>query len=290
MEQQLAQEVRRQDILQQMGLEVWLPRQQLPYAAPTPDWLLQWQPAPTPAQSAPVTQPPTASTPAAAPTTSQTSTAARPATNSSARDSLQQLRQTLQTETPPAPAVATPDTPAADHGQPQAAPQPASSIPHFSLQLLRSGSCLLLVDLSMGEPFQARDPEYVLLKDILRAARLSDAPSMLRNAEPISWPLLRNDSLPVTQDALQARAYVRELLLQELDLHPASLIWLMGEQACSFANPDATSIEQFSLSQFDAGVQCWNLPGLDQLMQHQQLKPLLWQHMQQLMPRWSDGA
>src|SRR5690554_1972957 len=232
----LEQEVRRRVLFRSMGLETWLPRQQLPHAAPSPDWLLQWQPAPESAESAPRGQPRAASTRPAAPATSPATAA--PATDTNARHSLQQLRQTLQGK-PATPAASTP--PAAAASQPQDRPQPASVIPHFSLQLLRSGSCLLLADLSMGEPFQARDPEYMLLKDILRAARLSDTPSMLRNAEPIGWPLLKSDSLPMAQDESQARTYVRELLLHELDLQPASLIWLMGEQACKYANTAGTS-------------------------------------------------
>ena len=48
--------------------------------------------------------------------------------------------------------------------------------PRFALQLLRAGRCLLLVELPTGERFQTRDPAYLLLKDMLRAAGLPDSP------------------------------------------------------------------------------------------------------------------
>ena len=40
--------------------------------------------------------------------------------------------------------------------------------PRFSLQLLRAGDCALLVELPTGQPFQSRDPAYILLKDLLQ--------------------------------------------------------------------------------------------------------------------------
>ena len=60
--------------------------------------------------------------------------------------------------------------------------------PRFSLQLLRAGDCALLVELPTGQPFQSRDPAYILLKDLLRAAGLPDSPQLL--GEPVRWPLL----------------------------------------------------------------------------------------------------
>ena len=44
--------------------------------------------------------------------------------------------------------------------------------PRFTLQLLRAGSCALLVELPTGEAFTRRDPAYLLLQDLLRAAGL----------------------------------------------------------------------------------------------------------------------
>ncbi|MBP8884776.1 MAG: energy transducer TonB, partial [Pseudomonas sp.] len=65
--------------------------------------------------------------------------------------------------------------------------------PRFSLQLLRAGDCALLVELPTGQPFQSRDPAYILLKDLLRAAGLPDSPQLL--GEPVRWPLLVRGNL-----------------------------------------------------------------------------------------------
>ena len=57
----------------------------------------------------------------------------------------------------------------------------------------RAGACLLLVELPTGEAFQSRDPAYLLLKDMLRAAGLPDSPQLL--GDPVRWPLLAGGNL-----------------------------------------------------------------------------------------------
>lgn len=280
----LEQETRRQAMLQVMGLEVWLPRQQLPHAAPSADWLLNWQPQ----ISQPISKPTAPVAPAAQqrPATQPTAQQQPPSTNGLSH--LQQVRQSLQQTTQPPPAPQ--QQPATKAPTPETTSTSTSKVPRFSLQLMRSGSCLLLVDLPMGESFQARDPEYILLKDLLRAAGLGDKPSMLRGAEPIRWPLLHSGALAQDQSAEQASDFVREILLLESSQQPTTIVWLLGENAVSFANRPQEQAEDFSLSPLAAQVQCWNLPGLERLMQQQQLKPLLWQSMQKLMPRWLERA
>ena len=83
------------------------------------------------------------------------------------------------------------ELPVAPVSEAQEAAEPAPvklPVPRFALQLYRAGNCLLLVELPTGEPFQSRDPAYLLLKDLLRAAGLPDAPQLL--GEPVRWPLL----------------------------------------------------------------------------------------------------
>ena len=65
--------------------------------------------------------------------------------------------------------------------------------PRFALQLLQAGSCTLLVELPTGEPFASRDPGYLLLRDLLRAAGLPDSPRLI--GEPVRWPLLARGNL-----------------------------------------------------------------------------------------------
>ena len=57
--------------------------------------------------------------------------------------------------------------------------------PRFALQLLRAGRCLLLVELPTGERFQTRDPAYMLLKDMLRAAGLPAHPKVAAHAKKV---------------------------------------------------------------------------------------------------------
>lgn len=322
--QLLAQEQRRQAMLSVMQLDVWLPRQSLPYAAASSELLLSWDAGDN--TLAATAQPPAQpvahamagaggagqaassdprAMPAATPVPPQAATAPRGPSAAAAKN-LQQVREQLQQSRQPAGArVASAPPPAAvvqaepaPTPSPQAeqpapsqpvTPQPAvtEAVPRFSLQLLRSGACLLLADLPFGEPLQARDPDYLLLKDLLRAAKLPVEPSMRFNGEPVRWPLLTTGALMHAQDAEAARVFVRDLLSVEVDQQPVSFIWLLGENAVRFANrADVEGLDEFSVTPFQAQVQCWNLPSLEQLLAQAGLKPLLWQHMQKLMPRW----
>src|SRR5690606_12765531 len=147
-------------------LEVWLPRQQLPHAAPTPDWLLDWDSAASSMAVATASTP--APTPVSAPVAPSQSAPAATSNNgkTQAQIQMEQVRQVLQQAQSAARTAAPPQPVAVDTPVVIEQPAPAAVVfPRFSLQLLRSGNCLLLVDLPMGEPFQARDPEYLLLKD-----------------------------------------------------------------------------------------------------------------------------
>jgi hypothetical protein len=172
----------------------------------------------------------------------------------------------------PQPAQAAEKAPLADSTQAVAAPvvEPAVAvepIPRFALQLLRAGSCLLLADLPVGEPFQSRDPDYQLLRDMLRAAELSDQPSFLRQGAPIRWPLLQSGNLMQEQNAVAARSCVRDLLTVELAAEPTVCIWLLGEQAVRFASADEQSAQLYALQPFVEGVQLWSLPSLEDILQ-----------------------
>lgn len=271
-----AQEVRRQALLHHMQHEVWLPRQSLPFAAPSRDFLLEW--GDEVEQSAPVeqaVQDQTVAPATAAPRTQQ------------AQSQLQQIRQTLAGNTAAEEPSAQPEEkPQAQEQEAIQPPTPAVEIPRFALQLLRSGNCLLLLDLPVAEPLQARDPEYLLLKDMLRAAKVSHEPSQLFNAEPIRWPLLTAGDFTSGQDADSARTYVRELLFIEAARQPTQIIWLLGDNAVRFANQADEFADEFGLTAFQNEVQLWSLPSLEQLLQQPKLKSKLWQSMQQRMLRW----
>lgn len=289
MEQELlAQETRRQAMLQVMGLDVWLPRQQLPYAPASAPYLLSWQPqtetsVPAAAVAAAETQQQVGSQP---PATPAATVVAQPVSSASVQASLQQVRESLGA----APAKE-PETVAQTDAVEQPAVVQKVAIPRFSVQLLRSGSCLLLADLPLGEAFQSSDPDFQLLGDIVRAAGLPQAPQLLRQGEPIRWPLLTTGQLAGSQDAAAARACVRDLLEYECSHAQVSFVWLLGQRAMTFANcEEDADADLFAVTAFQAGVRFWNLPSLEQLMSDKQLKPQLWQHMQKLMAHWSQPA
>lgn len=284
----LEQEVRRQAMLQVMGLEVWLPRQPLPHARMPRPQLLHWQP-PGETTSTPVIAAPAQVAAAAEPVISATPAAAV-SSSARAQASLQQVRQSLESGQQssrrlPESMVNT----ETDEAVPELTAVAPVEIPRFSLQLLRSGPCLLLADLPLGEAFQSSDPDFQLLKDLVRAAGLPQQLQSLRQGEPIRWPLLKAGELAGTQDAAAARACVRDLLEFECSHASVSFVWLLGPRAVAFANVgDNTDADLFSVTAFQGGVRLWNLPSLEQLMSQQQLKPELWQHMQKLMAHWSQ--
>src|SRR5690606_22241344 len=122
---------------------------------------------------------------------------------------------------------------AAAEEQVSAPAKPIEPLPRFSLQLLRAGSVLLVVELPTGESFQSRDPAYILLKDLLRAARLPDKPQQVGDGEPIRWPLLHKGSLDQGADA--ARDYVQGVMVAELENMGCDCIWLIGLPALRHA-------------------------------------------------------
>ncbi len=156
--------------------------------------------------------------------------------------------------------------------------------PRFALQLLRSGSCLLLVELPSGELFASRDPAYRLLKDLLRAAGLPGSPRAV--GEPIRWPLIRGNR-EFDQGPAAARDYVRAVLQGQLELEPVVCVWLVGGPAARFAGEEdeVAACREIALAGLGSA---WTLPGLDQLMEAPALKAELWHSMRRAMRRWTS--
>ena len=166
----------------------WLPRTELPFAAPSRPELLEM---PEPLVLAPVVPAVVAETPVA------------PAVKPAERVKIEVPRPSLaSTRTGAKPAEEAEEVPVAVKA-------PIVPPPRFALQLLRAGRCLLLVELPTGEPFQTRDPAYLLLKDMLRAAGLPDSPQIV--GEPVRWPLLVRGTMDQGPEA--ARDFVQGLSL-----------------------------------------------------------------------------
>lgn len=282
-----AQEVRRQAMLQAMHVDVWLPREQLLNAAPSREYLLQWHAAEqVTLESTEAVAQPSATVAASSPASTVPSARPRSDAYVSVRDKLASLQSATKpvaapTATPPIEAPAL-EEPAVAVELPARLAEP---IPRFALQLLRAGNCLVLADLPTGEPFQSRDPDYQLLKDMLRAAGLSDQPSFTRQGIPITWPMLHSGQLVHEQNAAAARACVRDLLNVELQSDPAACVWLLGSQAVRFANA-ADETPLYSLQAFAEGVQLWSLPSLESILEQPLLKRDIWRSMCAIRTLW----
>ncbi|VVN44736.1 hypothetical protein PS662_05739 [Pseudomonas fluorescens] len=239
----------------------WLPRTELPFAAPSRPELLVM---PEPLVVAPLAPAPVADAP--------TEPVIKPAERVKIdvpRPSLASTRTNAKVEEEVAPVVAK---------VAQIAP------PRFSLQLLRAGRCLLLVELPTGEAFQTRDPAYLLLKDMLRAAGLPDSPQIV--GEPVRWPLLTRGTMDQGPEA--ARDFVQGFLSARLEDAPCVCVWLIGLPAVRFAGE--ANAEAFNRElQVEGLGSVWALPGLELLMEEPQRKADVWQAMRRLMARWKES-
>lgn len=246
-----------------MQVASWLPRVELPFAAPSRPELLQ--------PAAP--EVPVAAAPPVAVTASEPAPPSRP----------EPLAERPKIEVPrPSVMPRSGKADAAEAEPPVAAKSVAAPPPRFALQLLRAGDCALLVELPTGEPLQGRDPAYLLLKDLLRAAGLPDSPQLV--GEPVRWPLLARGSMD--QGPQAALDYVQSFIAARLEeQQPCACLWLVGLPAIRFAG-DADAEAYNRELQIDGLGAAWALPGLELLMDEPVRKAELWQAMRRVRQRW----
>ncbi|HLA32373.1 MAG TPA: energy transducer TonB [Pseudomonas sp.] len=261
-------ELRRRAYLSAMQVVSWLPRVELPFAAPSRPELLQapGEPEPQPlsaqervAEAAPAYQAPSAEAPA-------------------------QAEPRAKIEVPRPALVARNAKPEAVDAEAEAAAPKAASVapPRFALQLLRAGACAVLVELPTGEALQGRDPAYLLLKDLLRAAGLPDSPQLI--GEPVRWPLLVRGQ--IDQGPQAALDYVQSFVGARLEeQEPCRCLWLVGLPAIRFAGEADAAAYNRELQVEGLGA-AWALPGLELLMDEPERKRELWQAMHRVRQRW----
>ncbi len=271
-------EVRRRAYLDAMQITTWLPRAELPFAAPSRLELLQpVEPEPNPVPAMALESPEAQRTPLEP----NPAIAAPNSTASPAADAARAAMQRVVIPEPKKTVAETRTAPAANVEQKVAEPPP-----RFALQLLRAGNVVLVVELPTGESFQSRDPAYILLKDLLRAGRLPDKPQQVGDGEPIRWPLLHRGSLE--QGAEAARDYVQGVVAAELEQMGCACLWLIGSPALRFAGEAGADAFYRELTIEGLGV-ALAMPGLEQLMEQPGSKAQLWQAMRRSMPRWVIG-
>lgn len=269
-------ELRRRAYLNAMQVANWLPRVTLPFAAPSrPELLEPLEPeapavakvievvaAPAPQVAAPVVE------------------AAAPVVHERERPKIEVPRPAVRGEVKPQPVAIDADAPVAPAKVAPIAP------PRFSLQLLRAGSCVILAELATGEPFASRDPAYLLLKDLLRAAGLPDSPQIL--GEPVRWPLLARGTMD--QGPQAALEYVQGFLMARLEQEQdCKCLWLVGLPAIRFAGEADAEAYNLELQVEGLGT-AWAVPGLELLMEEPARKAPLWQAMQRVMRRWQTAG
>lgn len=256
-------EQRRRAYLDAMQVATWLPRTELPFAAASRLELLEpqqeevFEPVPEPVAVTP--------------------TAVREAPVERPRIEIPRPgAQPRQTAVEP---VAEPEPVEEKPARVSAPP------PRFSLQLLRAGDCALLVELPTGQPFQSRDPAYILLKDLLRAAGLPDSPQLL--GEPVRWPLLVRGQMDQGPEA--ALEFVQSFVAARLEEQPSACLWLVGLPAIRFAGEGDEHSYNRELQVEGLGA-CWAVPGLELLMEEPMRKRELWQAMRRTRQRWLAPA
>ncbi|WP_419096447.1 energy transducer TonB [Pseudomonas sp. UBA6323] len=253
-------ELRRRAYLDAMQVATWLPRTELPFAAPSRAELLAPPPAEAPlnvvSESVAAVAEPVRETPVERPKIEIPRPGAQPR-----QTAVEPVAEPEPVEEKTARVIAPP--------------------PRFTLQLLRAGDCALLVELPTGQPFQSRDPAYILLKDLLRAAGLPDSPQLL--GEPVRWPLLVRGNLDQGPEA--ALEFVQSFVAARLEEQPSACLWLVGLPAIRFAGEGDEHSYNRELQIEGLGA-CWALPGLELLMEEPTRKRELWQAMRRVRQRW----
>ncbi|MDE1165092.1 MAG: energy transducer TonB [Pseudomonas sp.] len=253
----------RRAYLSAMQVVQWLPRTELPFAAPSRPELLA---------------PPVIAQPVVAPQADIRPAVAKPAPKAPGE------RPKIEIPRPSASGKAASKPVEEADAAPVVAKPVQVPPPRFALQLLRAGACLILAELPTGEPFQSRDPSYLLLKDMLRAAGLPDAPQII--GEPVRWPLLVRGQLDQGPEA--ARDFVQGFVLAQLEAAPCDCLWLVGLPAVRFASE--ANAESYNLElQVEGLGSAWALPGLELLIDEPQRKADVWKAMRLLMTRWKTN-
>lgn len=268
----MIEEARRRAYLNAMQIVTWLPSQVLPFAAPSS---LAWdEPESTPPE------PLVARLPVAPVAKRTEEPAPRPAPHPVADSPAEDVRRLLPKA--PATALARAAEPAVAEVVESPRPELATP-PRFALQLLRAGACLLLVELPTGEGFAGRDPGYLLLRDLLRAAGLPDSPRL--EGEPILWPLLSGGSLD--QGPQAAREFVQGFIDVRLEQSACRCLWLIGESAWRYAG-SGDPVDGLARLELTGLGTAWSLPALDRLMEEPGLKAEVWRSMRDMMPLWKE--
>lgn len=261
-------EAQRQAYLQALNIASWVPRGEMPGAAPSAPEVLAFV---SETGAVPASRKPAAS-PAAEP--AQNQVVAQPAHASEVNvaapvtggDPLAAVRQELHAEPAQAPVrpVRSASVSAPKPSEPLENSEPA---PRFTVQFARAGALGLWISLPLGEPLGERDPVYRLLADMLLAV---GAGKPVWERDTVHWPLDKQGNLP--SDVTAARDYLSILTETRHLGEPLSQLWLIGTAPqLALAEP----CELLASSQLlDVPALC--LPELEALLGDAALKKATW--------------
>ena len=162
--------------------------------------------------------------------------------------------------------------------------------PRFALSLWRVNEDLMVVDSRHSELALPTEP---LLRNILSA--LGFAPQPLPNAEVLRWPMFENNYEP--QGQAIARETLQAMLEGMLESQPCKYLLLMGAEACHYILSEAHLGEGFdpqaslkshlgqSFVMEEMSVSAIVVPSLNDMLQQPLLKRDTWRAIQPLRQR-----
>lgn len=292
----LRQEQLRHQYLEAIGISSWLPRTQLPAAAPSPQWVedFTWTgpdeyldeafEAPDEVAEMPVRGPETARV---------ASPAAASAASSSARAAAQ-ARLAELTDAPPQQPTAPPAVkPVTERSAERSAARPVAgsastpvpthkrqSAPRVKLAFILAGD-LLIVDSLPPAGRQGFGPAHQrLLSGIARALGVQTPPS---DASLLPWPPFAGATL--NQGAEELSRAVERKLKHTLTLRPVSRALLLGEAAAQWLLGREEALDALRGIRFNlqAGIPCVASVSLSQALQLPEVKAEIWRDIQPLV-------
>lgn len=288
----MIEEQQRHQYLDALGISSWLPRTELPGAAPTPDWVWDFSYSAsaiplatgTSTSKQSVAKPVVPADPAAARANLTRSFAVGPKPEVKEALWSQKKAPVTPTITEPVSEVHVDDATAID----AAVQTPKRPQPRFKLALARFGRVLLVDSLPPQSQNDFSPPHQALASAIVRSICGADQP--LHGAPfLLPWPMFASPTLPQGYD--EASQTVQHKLDRLLADGEVDAILLMGESAAQMALERDEELVELSgiLFSLRADIKALATHSLTEAMQLPGIKPVIWQQLQPLLKHLQDA-
>ena len=288
----MIEEQQRHQYLEALGISSWLPRAELPGAAPTPDWVWDFSyPAPdipfadtNTANADTATKPSVSADPAAARASLTRSFASGP--KPEVKEALWREKKAPLKPTKPE-EVSLPEND--DAVAIEAATQtPARPQPRFKLALARFGRALVVDSLPPQSQNDFSPSHQALAGAIVRSVCNAEQP-LQGSPFLLPWPMFASPTLPQGYDeALQTVQHKLDRLLADGGV---DVVLLMGESAARMVLEREEELAELSgiLFSVRADIKALATHSLTEAMQVPGIKPVIWQQLQPLLKHLQDG-